>query len=138
MTFSAFFHEAGIFPVPGVKSFSGGLGEGRDSGMSDDFCYVLQISRIVADQTFPVKELPVCAELSPKPFVLPEGVSLRKVDTFVCRSLKTAREMMLDSALLSTDWVKRHKESDEEGKVLEIFLSTDGHYMAKISRVELF
>lgn len=138
MTFSSFLHGRGIPVVPDVKIVSGSYSESQVEQGSDEFCYVLNISRVVAEETSVGKDLSLRSELSSGSLGTSEGLSLRKLDSFLCRSFQTAKEMMLDSGLLQTDWVKRRKESDAEGKVMEIYMSTDGHYMAKISRVELF
>lgn len=138
MTFPSYYQDVGISIVPDVKIVPGGSRERRELQVACDFCYILQISRIVVREGVSRGEFSICTDHATGILALPEGMSLRKVDTFVCRSLKTAKEMMLDFEWLRTDWVRRHDESDEEGKILQIFLSTDGYYMARISRAELF
>lgn len=60
-----------------------------------------------------------------------------EMDTFVSRSWQKAHELMMDCGLQPIDWVCCQEESDSDGKIRAIFLSTDGGYLCRILRVPL-
>lgn len=60
-----------------------------------------------------------------------------EMDTFVSRSWQKAHELMMDCGLQPIDWVCCQEESDSDGKIRAMFLSTDGGYLCRILRVPL-
>jgi hypothetical protein len=60
-----------------------------------------------------------------------------EMDTFACRSWKKAYDLMMDCGLQPIDWVCCQEESDSNGKIRAVFLSTDGGYLCRILRAPL-
>lgn len=67
-----------------------------------------------------------------------DGEPLVNLGTFVCSNFEKARDIMLDSSLIPADWISCYRENDQEGRILEIYLSTDRNYLCKIFRTEIY
>ncbi|MFA0888258.1 MAG: hypothetical protein ACC613_04060 [Synergistales bacterium] len=116
-----------------------------------DSCCVVQIYELSAlspavrellrKQVFSQALIPKGGSLSAleeqAPCLFPGRLIPVEMDTFVCRSREKAHDLMLDAGLHPVDWICCREESDAEGKVLEIFLSTDGGYLCRILRTPL-
>ncbi len=67
-----------------------------------------------------------------------DGEPQVNLGTFVCRTFERARDIMLDGSFIPADWINCFSENDQDGTILEIYLSTDKNYLCKISRNEIY
>lgn len=121
------------FPADSVTLSGLSLAGTRQTASKEDFCYLLELCRVVGDGDAAIREGVEAAGRTGS-----DSGSLRPWETFVCRTYGRAKELMMDPDLVATDWIRCHAASDEDGETLEVFLSTGGHYLARIARTELF
>ncbi len=113
-------------------------------------CYVLQIFEI---ESCSCRIVEIPAPFHSSPFLSEEeeeerdwmksalslnGEPLVNLGTFVCRTFEKARDIMLDGSFIPADWINCFREDDQDGKMLEIYLSTDKNYLCKIFRTEIY
>ncbi len=118
--------------------FCGSPVPGMSADRTGDFCYVLDISRLTGDGDEALGQLLAETEEGISPGFPACGELLRPWETFICRTFDRAKELLMDADLLSTDWIRRYSDADGDGRILEVYLSTDGAYLGRITRAELF
>lgn len=118
--------------------------------MQEERCYVLQIFEMepgnsgMIEIPFPYRSSLLSSEEEAEErekirrSLSLEGKPLVTLGTFVCRNFEKAQEIMLDSSFLPADWINCYGEKDQKGRTLEIYLSTDRHYLCRIYRTEIY
>jgi len=114
-----------------------------------DKCYVVQIFGLDSDQGLfpdipaPFSNSPLFSEEEERErdrvlkALTIEDRPILNIGLFVCRTLEKAKDIMLDTGFVQTDWVNCYREKDSEGSLFEIYLSTDRHYLCRLFRTIL-
>jgi|SRR6056297_215268 len=113
-------------------------------------CYLVQFIELESSSLdftelpIPFNECPFCPEEEErekekiKQALSLDNQPLINLGLFACRNFERAKEIMLDRDLIKTDWISCYSESDSEGKVYELFISTSRKYICRIMRTEIY
>jgi len=123
---------------------------GREKMYYRETCYLIQFFELESNSLefielpIPLNDCPFCAEEEErenekiKQELSLDDQPLINLGIFACRNFERAREIMLDSDLIRTDWISCYSESDSEGRIYELFLSTSRKYICRIMRTEIY